>query len=921
MLQKNNWINSLFILVFLTVFSPSFIWASPASLTYQGRILKSDGQGLEYNNVSFIFEITSEDGSCVIYREQKDGVNLSNSKGVFDVPIGLGTRLFPGVAGNPSYKLSDSFVNGISHPCAGSGSWNSSVDSYRKLKVQFHDGVGWRLISPDNIIRSVPFALTSLSTTRLGDKTINDFVLKSNVPVSSCSAGQVVFWDGMNFSCVTDAGGSGVISDVLAGSGIGVSGTSSKTVSVLFGTTAGTVAAGNDSRLSDGRSPVGSAAGDLGGSYPNPSVNKIRGFTVASTTPSEGQVYRYNSSNTQFEPVYFGVDDLRTSLGASQFSSNCSSSQTLTWSAVTDAFSCVNISLPVSQLTGVLGIASGGTNNSSLDVSAGGVIYTDGSKLVNVGAGSAGQVLTSNGAGAPTWSVPSASDSTKLPLLGGTMTGTMIAAVGNAAVPGVGIGANSLGLFSPGTNILGFSTSGTERMRIDALGNVGIGATSPSAVLDISRTGVKSSLKVSSGANSLELGVASAANEFYLNSVAGESVLKYNSKFNLSNGSNSILSATTGGEVMVGNSFGTSSAASTFQVNKYYNGSSGSISMSAADISLITSPSASTTLQSSALKSSFTLLGANNLISSSSAIRGQFSNQGSGVVSGIAMGVQGVTSGNANSGNYTGTAAGVVGSVTGSFGANLPAINNAVGLRGELNLSGNGTGGTTVTNFFGVDIRSSMGTSDLVTNWHGIKVFAPSGGTITNKYAIVTEPSAGNVGIGTAAPTARLDVAGEVKFGNTSSVCDATSEGQQRYNSSTKKMEFCNGTSWAAIGSTGIGSPSFDTGWIAVAQNCQTYTYSSTGLSGLPKLMSGYFKKSTGEIFPWGINQYGDSAQANGPLIDYDESNGNIYIRLPCGNANGNNVLHVGSYRDRTNTTNETIFNQTSVQFRVMVWQ
>jgi len=52
---------------------------------------------------------------------------------------------------------------------------------------------------------------------------------------------------------------------------------------------------------------------------------------------------------------------------------------------------------------GVTQIAGGGTNNGSLAVTAGGVLYTDGSKVVNVGAGSSGNILQSNGASAPTW--------------------------------------------------------------------------------------------------------------------------------------------------------------------------------------------------------------------------------------------------------------------------------------------------------------------------------------------------------------------------------------------------------------------------------------------------------------------------------------------------------------------------------------
>jgi hypothetical protein len=64
--------------------------------------------------------------------------------------------------------------------------------------------------------------------------------------------------------------------------------------------------------------------------------------------------------------------------------------------------------LPLSTgVTGTLPIANGGTNNAALAVTAGGTLYTDGTKLVNIGAGTSGQVLTSAGASAPTWATPS----------------------------------------------------------------------------------------------------------------------------------------------------------------------------------------------------------------------------------------------------------------------------------------------------------------------------------------------------------------------------------------------------------------------------------------------------------------------------------------------------------------------------------
>ncbi len=48
--------------------------------------------------------------------------------------------------------------------------------------------------------------------------------------------------------------------------------------------------------------PNGSASGDLGSTYPSPSVNKIRGRTVASTTPLDGHVLKWNLANSQWEP-------------------------------------------------------------------------------------------------------------------------------------------------------------------------------------------------------------------------------------------------------------------------------------------------------------------------------------------------------------------------------------------------------------------------------------------------------------------------------------------------------------------------------------------------------------------------------------------------------------------------------------------
>ena len=70
----------------------------------------------------------------------------------------------------------------------------------------------------------------------------------------------------------------------------------------------------------------------------------------------------------------------------------------------------VNVSGQLDAATGLSGVApvaNGGTNNGSLPVTAGGALYTDGSKVNNMGAGTTGQVLTSQGASPPIWQLPS----------------------------------------------------------------------------------------------------------------------------------------------------------------------------------------------------------------------------------------------------------------------------------------------------------------------------------------------------------------------------------------------------------------------------------------------------------------------------------------------------------------------------------
>ncbi len=119
-------------------------------------------------------------------------------------------------------------------------------------------------------------------------------------------------------------------------------------------------------------------------------------------------------------------------------------------------------------------------------------------------------------------------------------------------------------------------------------------------------------------------------------------------------------------------------------------------------------------------------------------------------------------------------------------------------------------------------------------NFTGLYISSPGGGgTVSNKYALVTEPNAGNVGIGTTTPASQLEVDGNTTAFN-STIIGATQAGSNptpfNFTLATVPPVAVGGIASATSGSVaGVGGVSFSPGGFGVG----ALNFSSTGGIGL----------------------------------------------------------------------------------------
>ncbi|MBC7420025.1 MAG: hypothetical protein H7328_04790 [Bdellovibrio sp.] len=297
----------LAIFIFVNILSVSFAKATPKNISFQTKIYKPDGSPLEASGVQFKFSLMNPLSTCVIYSETFPSVDLSSSSGSVVLALGAGTRSYPLAGGMQWY---DAFNNATaSYTCqVASGpppTYSPGLTSNRRLVMQFNDGSvnGWQTLPPMDI-NSVPYAMFSEVAEKLGTNTAADFILGTNVP--SCTGSDVLTRTFGTFSCVSAAaattmapsgltaggastgqvlkfdGANWVPSADLTGAAAGVTavtstnaylsvatGTSTPALTLNVGTGAGTVAAGNDARISGAFQAATALSGDLTGTLPN----------------------------------------------------------------------------------------------------------------------------------------------------------------------------------------------------------------------------------------------------------------------------------------------------------------------------------------------------------------------------------------------------------------------------------------------------------------------------------------------------------------------------------------------------------------------------------------------------------------------------------------------------------------------------
>ena len=244
---------------------------TPHGMNYQAVARNSSGAILSNQSIGVRITITNGNAGATLYQETDTAT--TNQFGLFTLNVGNGT-VVSGIFANIPW---------------------ATVTPWLQVEMDATGGTSYVLMGSSQLL-SVPYALYSAqSASAPGDdwgtqtahttSELNGNGTTGNpigIAQQGATNGKVLKWNGSSWSPAVDSN-----TTYTQGTGIGIAG------NVITNT--------GDVNAADDITNTTNANGDLTGTYPNPTVAKIRGTTVSTTAPTNGQVLKYNG--TQYAPA------------------------------------------------------------------------------------------------------------------------------------------------------------------------------------------------------------------------------------------------------------------------------------------------------------------------------------------------------------------------------------------------------------------------------------------------------------------------------------------------------------------------------------------------------------------------------------------------------------------------------------------